>query len=101
MLRLKLGGEEQQRLTRRYTENTEAYQLYLKGRHYALKYTIDGTDKGIENFHQAIQLDPGYALATTWAMAALYTGLGDNFDQAFAWLQKLVTSALSYLLQSK
>jgi len=33
-LRLKLTGEEQKRLTKHYTENTEAYQLYLKGRYY-------------------------------------------------------------------
>lgn len=68
-LRLKLTPEEQQRLTRHHTENTEAYQLYLKGRYYFNKLTVDGVQKGIEHFQQAIEKDPRYALA--------YAGLGD------------------------
>ena len=46
-LKLKLSGEEQQRLTRRHTENTEAYQLYLKGRFQWNKYTGEGWRKSI------------------------------------------------------
>ena len=76
-LRLKLSGEEQQRLTKRYTENIDAYQLYLKGRYYALKYTIDGTNRGIESFQQAIQLDSAYALA--------YAGLAEAYMAASGW----------------
>jgi len=71
-LRLKLTGEEQQRLTRRHTENAEAYQFYLKGRYYFNKLTLDGVQKGVEHFQQAIENDAQYALA--------YTGLIDCYN---------------------
>jgi eukaryotic-like serine/threonine-protein kinase len=62
-LRLKLPGAEQQQLTKRYTENVEAYQLYLKGRREAYKFNQEGKEKAPGYFQQAIQLDPNYALA--------------------------------------
>ncbi len=68
-LRLRLTGEEQERVTKRYTENTEAYQLYLKGRYFWNKRTEEGLKKGIEYFQQAIEKDPNYAPA--------YAGLAD------------------------
>jgi eukaryotic-like serine/threonine-protein kinase len=79
-LRLRLTGEEKQRLTKRYTENAEAYQLYLKGRYYWNKGTEEGGKKAIEYFQQAIEKDPGYALA--------YSGLADSYNllAGFAWL---------------
>src|SRR5262249_58502197 len=61
-LRLKLSGAERKQLTKRYTENTRAYQHYLKGRFYWNKRTPEGLSKGIEHFKLAIELDPGYAL---------------------------------------
>ncbi len=63
-LRLKFTGEEKKCLAKRYTENTEAYQFYLKGRYFVTtKRTEEWIKKGIEFFHQAIDLDPNYALA--------------------------------------
>jgi hypothetical protein len=62
-LRLRLTGEEQKVLAKRPTENPEAYQLYLKGRYYASRFTKGGLEKGIEYFNQAIASDPSYALA--------------------------------------
>ena len=62
-LRLRLSGEEKQRLVKRYTDNTEAYHLYLKGRYFTGKRTTEWIKKGIEHFQQAIDLDPNYALA--------------------------------------
>ncbi len=70
-LRLRLSGEEKKRLVKRYTENTEAYQLYLKGRYYTNKRTEGWIKKGIEYFQQAIDTDPNYALA--------YAGLADAY----------------------
>ncbi len=61
-LQLKLSGEEKG-LTKRYTDNNEAYQLYLKGRFHFAKRTKDDILKGIEYFQQAIKLDPNFALA--------------------------------------
>jgi TolB-like protein/Tfp pilus assembly protein PilF len=71
-LALRLSGEEQRRLTKRYTENTEAYQLYLKGRFYWNKFDEAGFRKGIEYFKQAIEKDPTYALA--------YSGIADSYS---------------------
>lgn len=77
-LRLKLTGEEQELVTKRYTENAEAYQLYLKGRFYWNKYTEAGFRKAIEYFDQAVEKDPNYALAYV-GLADCYIGLGTDF----------------------
>ncbi len=70
-LRLKLTSNEQNRITKQYTENTEAYQLYLKGRYYWSKRTPDSLKKSLEYYQQAIDKDPQYALA--------YVGLADTY----------------------
>ena len=62
-LALRLSGEEQKRLTRRYTENLEAYQLYLTGRYHHARLIPPEVRKSIEFFQKAIDLDPNYALA--------------------------------------
>ena len=62
-LRLRLSGADKQKLAKNYTENTEAYQLYLKGRYHILKLKRSETQKGLEYFQQAIAIDPSYALA--------------------------------------
>jgi serine/threonine-protein kinase len=70
-LRLRLTGEEKKRLNKRYTDNTEAYQLYLMGRYYWNRRSEEGLNKGIEHFKLAIEADPVYALA--------YAGLADCY----------------------
>ena len=67
----KLTGEEQQKLAKRYTENLDAYHAYLKGRYYWNRRTADGIRKAIEQFQQAIERDPNYALG--------YVGLADSY----------------------
>jgi serine/threonine protein kinase len=70
-LRLQLTRAEKKRLTRRHTEDAEAYRIYLKGRHHWNKWTEEGFYKAIEHFQQAVEKDPGYALA--------YAGLADSY----------------------
>jgi serine/threonine protein kinase/Tfp pilus assembly protein PilF len=70
-LRARLSGEDQKRIARRYTDNADAYQLYLKGRYFWDKRTGDGMSKARQSFNQAIELDPNYALA--------YSGLADTY----------------------
>ena len=77
-LRLRPTGEEQKRLTKRYTENAEAHQLYLKGRYYWNRRTTETLKRGAEYFQQAIDKDPGYALA--WAGLADCFGLYGAFE---------------------
>jgi len=71
MLRLKLTNEQRQRIAKKYTDNPEAYQLYLKGRHYQLKDTPEDLTKSRQYYEQAIDADPNYALA--------YAGLSEYY----------------------
>src|SRR5438105_2396362 len=77
-LRLKLSGEEERRLTKRHTENIEAYQLYLKGRYHSAEPSREGLFKGLYYLHQAIEKDPNYALA--------HVGLAGNYGAASEYL---------------
>ena len=70
-LRLKLTGEEQRHLTRRDPSNPEAYQFYLKGRYYWNRRTTEPVKKAMEQFREAADRDPNYALA--------YAGLADCY----------------------
>lgn len=75
-LLVRLTTEERKQLTKRHTETTAAYHLYLKGRYYWNKRSEEALHKGIECFQQAIEIDPNYALAYA-GVADCYTKLGD------------------------
>ena len=62
-LKLKLFGEESAAVLKRYTDNAEAYELFLKGRYHSYKYTAQGWQRAIEFFEKAIAIQPDYALA--------------------------------------
>ena len=70
-LKTKLSGADEARLTMNYTASPEAYQLYLKGRFYWNKRTVDGLRQAAGYFKQSIEKDPGFALA--------YSGLADAY----------------------
>ena len=70
-LQVKLSGSEQHAIAARPTENTEAHQLYLKGRFFWNKRTGNDLKKSIDYFQQAIAADPNYALA--------YAGVADAY----------------------
>jgi TolB-like protein/Flp pilus assembly protein TadD len=75
-LALKLTPEQKQSLARKNTANTEAWQLYLRGRHLLSKRTLAGAQRAIEVFRQALDLDPNYAQAWVGiADAYILTGL--------------------------
>lgn len=69
-LKLKVSGNERG-LAKHYTENNEAYQLYLKARFHWNKRVVEGNYKAIEYLNQAIEKDPTFALA--------YAGLADAY----------------------
>jgi tetratricopeptide (TPR) repeat protein len=71
-LRMKLSGDEKGRPAKRFTENTEAYQLYLQGRYHWIRRTPEHVKKGVVAFQKAIENDPAYALA--------YSGLADCYS---------------------
>jgi TolB-like protein/Flp pilus assembly protein TadD len=62
-LRLQMTGADKQRLNRRQTVDSAAYQLYLQGRYQWNKRTLEGLQQSIDYFQQAIQKDSRYALA--------------------------------------
>jgi serine/threonine protein kinase/TolB-like protein/Tfp pilus assembly protein PilF len=80
-LRLRLSGEEKTRLAKRSTENAEAYQLYLKGRYFVLKFTKEDLEKGLGYLNQAIALDPNYTLAYD-GLSYYYEGTEDVYLSA-------------------
>ncbi|HKG99044.1 MAG TPA: winged helix-turn-helix domain-containing protein, partial [Pyrinomonadaceae bacterium] len=77
-LELPLTGDEEKRVTARYTENAEAYQAYLEGRYHWSKYTRKGIEKAIGHFRRAIDLDPNYALAYA-GIVDCYLRLATNY----------------------
>jgi TolB-like protein len=71
-LRSKLSGAERKQVAKQGTQNPESYQLYVKGRYYWNKRTSADIKTAISYFNQAIDKDPGYALA--------YSGLADAYS---------------------
>jgi len=70
-LRLRLSGEDEEKLAKRYTKDAEAYQLYLKGRYFWNKRNEEGFRNGIDYFRRAEEKDPTFALA--------FSGLADSY----------------------
>jgi serine/threonine protein kinase/TolB-like protein/Tfp pilus assembly protein PilF len=70
-LKTRLSGAEEQKVAKNYTQNAEAYQLYLQGRYFWNKRTPETIQKSIEYFQKAIEKDPRYALG--------YAGLSDGY----------------------
>jgi len=62
-MRVRMEEEEQERLFRRYTENTSAFDAYIRGRSRLSEYTKEGTLAAVQSFEEALTYDPGYALA--------------------------------------
>ena len=75
-LKITIEPQEEDMLARRYTDNIEAYNLYLKGRYHWNMLTEKGFLTGIDLFNQAILTDPDYALA--------YSGIADCYCR-LAW----------------
>ncbi|MFL6467665.1 MAG: TPR end-of-group domain-containing protein, partial [Pyrinomonadaceae bacterium] len=72
-LKLKLSGIQQDRVSRRQSNDPEAYRLYLVGRYHINRLTDDGFRKAAEHFQQAIDRQPDYALA--------YAGLAESYNR--------------------
>ena len=70
-LKVSLLGGEKAKITKHHTRDPDAYNLYLKGRHFWSLRTGEGYKKAIEYYQQALEIDPDYAPA--------YAGLADTF----------------------
>ncbi|HEY3027988.1 MAG TPA: tetratricopeptide repeat protein [Pyrinomonadaceae bacterium] len=85
-LHLQFTSDEQKEGARRYTDDTEAYQNYLKGRYFWNKRTEAGLRRGIEYFQKSVERDPTYAPA--------YAGLADSYIILANW--RFAPSAEAY-----
>ncbi len=96
-LRTHLEGEEEKRVSKHYTDNVEAYQLYLKGRYSTEQFTQESVNKGIDYFQQAIAKDPNYALAYA-GIAEAYFEVSSQYvapGEAMPKLKEAASKALS------
>jgi TolB-like protein/Flp pilus assembly protein TadD len=96
---VKLNVDEQRQLSKRETENVEAYQEYLRGRYFWNKRNEEGLKKSLERFQHAIALDPDYAqayagLADTYTLIAHYRIKPYAQDEAFQKGRAAATHAL-------
>jgi len=76
-LKTKLSGADEAKVTKTYTNNPEAYQLYLKGKYFYSKYNANSYQKAIDYYKQAIEMDPNYALA--------YHAIAEAYNTATDW----------------
>jgi serine/threonine protein kinase/Tfp pilus assembly protein PilF len=76
-LKITLLEKEEEALLKRYTEDLEAYNLYLKGIYFLRMYTAEGFQEAIKYFELTLQKDPNYALA--------YYGLAEVFYAISYW----------------
>ncbi|MFN2531845.1 MAG: FlgO family outer membrane protein [Pyrinomonadaceae bacterium] len=74
----KLSGAEVAKLSKSYTANPAAYELYLKGKYYANRYTQEGLLQSIDSFNKAIDIDPNYSSAYS-GLAYAYILMDDWF----------------------
>ncbi|MCX5801029.1 MAG: tetratricopeptide repeat protein [Candidatus Eisenbacteria bacterium] len=97
-LKVKLLGEEKQKLVKRYTDSLEAYDLYLQGRfHMHHKLTEESIKKSLDCFCEAIQEDQRYALAY-FGMAEAYVALANlGFAPSRESIPRAKTEALKAL----
>ncbi|MDQ3063381.1 MAG: tetratricopeptide repeat protein, partial [Acidobacteriota bacterium] len=96
-LRMKLTSAAEQQLAKRYTDNVEAYQLYLKGNYEWNKHTQKDLQKSIEYYNQALEKDPNYALAYA-GLSISYTTLGNSYlppNEAFPKAKAYAAKALA------
>ena len=97
-LAAELSPAERARIGREPTSDVVAYQLYLKGRHRLITYTVEGMRQAIEHFEKAIERDPRYALAYA-SVAQAFTELGEigalSPDEAYPRAEAAAARALA------
>ncbi|UCC40410.1 MAG: tetratricopeptide repeat protein, partial [Candidatus Aminicenantes bacterium] len=91
-LQVELSPEEKEQLAKKPTENLTAYDYYLRGREYYVRYRKQDNERAIELFKKALEFDPDFPLA--------YSGLGDSYAQRTlrfgfpqTWLDESITAS--------
>ncbi len=101
-LHAQLSPEERTEIHREPTQNLQAYQLYLQGRHCFVEFTNESMRQGVRYFERAIELDPGYALAYV-GVAMAYEELGEtgNMDPDTAYARARTAAAKALALDDR
>jgi adenylate cyclase len=94
-LAVKLSDGETDRLTRRYTDNLEAYDYALRGLDYYFRRTKEATILALQMFEKAVEIDPLYALAYSWL------GLTHLHNWTMGWTRNPQKLELAYELAQK
>ncbi len=95
-LKARISGADEQRLSKRQTDNAEAYQLYLKGEYAQNKHSRESLQSAIQFFNQALEKDPNYALAYC-GLSKAYGVMGNNYlspNETFPKAREFVERAL-------
>jgi pentatricopeptide repeat protein len=98
-LQAELSTEEKHRIRKQQTDDVQAYQLYLMGRHCMVRWTKEGVEQALEYFDQAVARDPEYALAyatIAYAYADMATGVAGSLppSEAYGRAKTAVSRAL-------
>ena len=93
-----LTGANRLRLLKRYTDNSDAWQAYLRGRYFWNRRTPEDHQKAIAEFEQATRIDPRYALAYA-GLADAYVLLGSNSNRVMT-RREAITKARAAALKA-
>jgi serine/threonine-protein kinase len=98
-LKVRLLTSEKETLVRNYTENTDAYEAYIKGRYYYLSFMEGSMEKALQSYHKAIDLDPDYALAYSsiaeWYWNLPFTGQKNvSREEVYTQAKEAINTAL-------
>ena len=90
-LRITLSPQEQEALAAKPTENLQAYDLYLRGKNYARRLTLQDTEFALQMFDNAVALDPNFAIAHA-AIANGCAMIHCNFGRDAIWIDRANTA---------
>jgi len=99
-LQAELSPTEESRIVERPTENLQAYDLFLLGRESFYRYDLEGTERAMESFREALALDPGFAQARAW-LARAYAIYSYNHGGGFAWADSAIAQGREAVEQAR
>ena len=91
-LRITLSPQEQEALAVKPTENTHAYDLYLRGRNYARRVGRQDLQVAVQMYENAVSLDADFALAHA-GLANVCAQYYYHFERQQGWIERAISAA--------